>query len=445
MTAHRRPLARILLRRLGLVAAVIVVLNMLAVGAYYGSDRRALEVEAVADITGRIGTELDAEGLPVDAPSRAVFRDHPQAYAFALVDRTGAVIDAMNRALIPPSALDLFADDWITTVDLPTGRVLYAGHEFQGRDDGLRLVFVMAGDPEHLLTRAFLSEFRQHVWIPVLPMALLLIMASVVLIRRELAPVAAAADWARAQRPGATTPPPAGPRPSEVADLVDATQRALDRLNTALAAETRHAAEAAHALRTPVAVLMARVDALPPGETTDQLRADIAALARTVQQVLAASRADALRAGEETTIDLREPAQAVAAGLAPFAYERGVELSLALSDKPVPVHASREAVELALTNLVENAVLHGGAGLVEITVGPGATIAVHDHGPGLPPGVGQQALKPFWRAPTAPAGGTGLGLAIVDRLQRTQSGHVDITSPVDGGCKVTLGYRPAAS
>lgn len=444
MTVHRRPLARILLRRLGLIAAVIVVLNMLAVGAHYGSDRRALEVEVVADIAERIGTELDDVGLPADAPSRIMFREHPQAYALALVDRRGAVLDAMNLALIPPSALDLFADDWITAIDLPTGRVLYAGHEFQGRDDGLRLVFVMAGDPENLLTRAFLSEFRRHVWIPVLPMALLLITASVVMIRRELAPIAAAADWARAQRPGATTPPPAGPRPSEVADLVDATERALDRLNTALAAETRHSADAAHALRTQVAVLMARVDALPPGKTTDQLRTDIAVLARTVQQVLAASRTDVLRAGEETMTDLREPAQAVAAGLAPFAYERGVELSLAVPDSPVPVHASREAVELALTNLVENAVLHGGAGLVEITVGPGPTIAVRDHGPGLAPGVGRQALMPFWRASSAPPGGTGLGLAIVDRLQRTQSGHVDITSPDDGGCKVTLGYRPAA-
>jgi two-component system OmpR family sensor kinase len=108
-------------------------------------------------------------------------------------------------------------------------------------------------------------------------MAVLLIGAGALVIRRELASVARAAAWARALRPGSGSQPPAGPVPAEVADLIGATQRALGRLAAALAAETRHAAEAAHALRTPDAVLTARLDALPPGQTTDKLRADLAA------------------------------------------------------------------------------------------------------------------------------------------------------------------------
>lgn len=440
MTRPNRPLAQILIRRLALIACVIVVLNMLVVGVYYGSDRPELEAEVVADVTERLGAALDGTHLPADAAARAIFADHPTAYAFALVDRAGTVVDAMNRTLIPPSALDIYADDWVTAVELPTGRLLYAGHEFRDRTDGLRVVFVMASDPENLLRGAFLSELRQHVWGPILPMAALLIAAGALLIRRELAPVARAAAWARSLRPGSVTPPPAGQVPSEVADLIDATQRALDRLSSALAAETRHAAEAAHALRTPVAVLTARLDGLPKGDMADKLRADLAALSRTVQQVLASARTDTLTASTDAVLDLRDPAGAVVAALAPFAYGKGVELSLTMPELPVPARASREGVELALSNLIENAVLHGGPGAVEITVGPGPHIVVRDHGPGLPEAAHAKAFEPFWRAPGALPGGTGLGLAIVDRLQRAQGAAVAMRAPDDGGCEICLSF-----
>lgn len=445
MMRPNRPLAQVLTRRLALIAAAIVALNMVVVGLYYGADRLELEAEVVADVAERLSTALTGATLAADAPVRDIFAEHPDAYAFALVDRTGKITEAMNRDLIPPSAMDIFADDWVTAVDLPSGRLLYAGHEFRDRTDGLRMVFVMASDPENLLRRAFLSELRQHVWAPILPMALLLIAASTALIRRELAPVARAAAWARALRPGAVKPPPAGPVPAEVADLVEATQRALDRLSSALAAETRHSAEAAHALRTPVAVLTARLDALPPGETTDKLRDDLASLSRTVQQVLAASRTEVLTAPAEGAVDLRRPAKAVTAALAPFAYGKGVELALSMPDAPAFARANDEAVELALTNLIENAVLHGGRGQVEITVGPGPTLSVRDHGPGLPSGARDLVFEPFWRAPGAVAGGTGLGLAIVDRLQRAQGGTVTVQTPEGGGLEVTLSFVSAVS
>lgn len=442
MRAHR-PLAQVLIRRLALIAGVIVAVNIAVVSLDYGTDRPELEAEVVAGVVERMGAALQDGRLPADAPVRALFADHPAAYAFALVDRTGAVIDAMNRSLIPPSAIDIYADDWVTAVDLPTGRLLYAGHEFRDRADGLRVVFVMASDPGNLLRAALLDELRKHVWGPILPMALLLIGASVIVIRRELAPVARAASWARALHPGAVTPPPTGRVPAEVADLIDGTQRALDRLAAALAAETRHAAEAAHALRTPVAVLTARLDALPPGETTEKLRTDLAALARTVQQVLVASRTDVLTPPPEGALDLRAPAEAVTAALAPFAWTKGVALSLTLPDAPVFARANGEAVHLALTNLVENAVLHGGPGAVEITLGPGPRLAVRDHGPGLPPDAGARVFAPFWRAPGAVPGGTGLGLAIVDRLQRAQGGTVALHTPEGGGLEIVLGFAPA--
>lgn len=437
------PLARTLTRRIALITAVIVALNMGMIGVYYGSDRPELESEVVAQVSNALAEGIEGATLPAASPARAIFDEHPGAYAFALVDGTGRVIDAMNLEMIPPTALGLDADFWTTAVDRPEGRVLYAGRLFPDRDDGLRMVFVMTADPAYLLVRALLGEFRQHVWVPILPMALLLIVASALLIRRELAPVARAAAWARAVRPGGVTPPPAGPVPAEVADLVDATGRALDRLAAALEAETRHAAETAHALRTPVAVLTARLDALPPGEATDKLRADLAALSRTVHQVLAAARSEALSAPAETPVDLGRIAESVTAALAPLAYRKGVELALSVPDAPVLAQGSAEAVEVALTNLIENAVLHGGPGAVQVTVDPDARIRVRDQGPGLPPGAALRIFEPFWRAPGAVPGGAGLGLAIVERLQHAQGGNVRAHNAEGGGCEVVLSFAVA--
>ncbi len=444
MSATTPSLAQILIRRLALIAAAVVLLNIAVVGAYYGSDRRELETEAVAHETERLREALDRTTIRDDAPARTLYESHPEAYAFALVDRGGTVLDAMNPGLIPPSATDIYADDWVTRLDSSDGRLLVAGHEFAGRSDGLRVVFVMASDPGNLLLRAFLREFYKHVWLPILPVALLLIGASAFLIRRGLAPVADAAEWARRLRPGAVVPPPPSAKvPAEIADLVDATQRALDRLATALAAEKRHAAEAAHALRTPVAVLVARLDELPPGETTDRLRADLSALSRTVQQVLAASRTDVLDVADGTAVDLRGIAESVTASLAPFAYSKGVELSLSLPDAAVTVCADPEGVEVALSNLVENAIIHGRTGPVEISVGPGPVLRVRDHGAGIPPDAQNRLFEPFWRGRDAVPGGAGLGLAIVDRLQRAQGGAVEVSAPDGGGCEFQLTFRAA--
>lgn len=440
-----RPLAQVLTRQLALMAAVLMLFNVVAVGLYYGADRRALEAEAVEQMIERIERALDGIALPVDAPVRAIFTDYPKAYAFALVNRGGEIVEVMNADLIHPIASTIFADDWVTRLDSAGEQLLVTGHEFTTRADGLRIVFIMSGDPAGLLRGALLRELYSHVGIPILPVVLLLIGANALLIRRGLAPLATAAAWARGVRPGTDVPPPpVEGLPIEVADLVDATQRSLDGFSAALEAETRHAAEAAHALRTPVAVLVARLDALPPGETTTRLRADLSALSRTVKQVLAASRADRFEVIEGTTLDLRKSAQAVTASLAPFAYDKGVELALNQSDQPVLAQADAEGVELALSNVIENAILHGGPGLVVITVGSDPVIRVRDHGPGLPPGAMIEMFKPFWRGQGAASGGAGLGLAIVSRVQHGQGGTIDIQVPDEGGgMAAVLGFRSA--
>ena len=434
------PLAKILTRRLTLIAAIVFFINSIAVGVYYASNSRAIDAEVIAHQMSLIENELVGNLLPASASLRSLYAEHPQSYGFALVDRGGSVLDAMNVELIPSGAADLYADDWMTRFDHPDRPLLVGGHEFYLRDDGLRAVFVMIDDPARLRWRAYFAEFYEHVWLPILPLIVLLIGSNIFLIRRELKPISIAAAWARNLTPGAAEPPPKITVPAEIGDLIEATQRTIEKLEDALSVESRRAAEIAHALRTPVAVLIARIDALPEGDLVNALRADILALSRTVQQVLVSARVEILSGKDRVAVNLNEIAESVAAALAPVAYEKGLDVSLTVSENPILALAIPEAVELALYNLVENAIIHGGKGPIEITVGPGHVIRVRDYGNGLPEGIDHQLFKPFWRGPDATPGGSGLGLSIVDRLQRAQGGGVKVRNMSDGGveCEISM-------
>lgn len=441
----RPSLLRLLSARLVWVALAAILVNAAAVSIPY-LDRRLLEAEVVELRVLAFERALRAAppGRPGLGPEDLrLYEAHPDAYAYALLDAGGAVIEAAIPGLIPPDALRVggYARDWVTRGDGRDAPLLVTSHEAALPEGPLRAVFVMQADPAGLMRRALLVEFRDHVLLPLVPSALVLVLARALLVRGRLAPVARAAAWARAVRPGRPVPPfPDGPLPAEVADLTDATRRALDRLQAALAAETRRAAEAAHAVRTPVAVLTARLDGLPPSPEALRLRADVAALSRMVTQLLASSRAEMLEEADEV-VDLAALAEDVAAEVAPFAIARGGGVELHPPAGRPLARGAADPIRLALRNLVENAVIHGG-GRVEVAAGPGPVLAVRDHGPGLPSDR-EAIFRPFWRAPGAAEGGAGLGLAVVARTQAAMGGTVETVDAPGGGAEVRLLFRPA--
>lgn len=447
MTRRRQPLSSMLTRRLFWIAAIVVIANWVIITAYYTSDEAELEGQVISAELGRLEHALIGSPPKISDAERTLFTEHSQSYAFALMDDSGNILDSENFEMIPATALEtgMFAQDWVTHLSGSEPRKLVASRKIESRlPSGGRLVFVMSGDPAGLTSRALISELMMHVWLPILPMALVLIGANALMIRHGLKPVATAARWAQNLLPNQPVPPlPDVQLPDEVMDLVEASQRSLERLNTALAIEKRQAAEVAHALRTPLAVLVARLDALPPGEQTERLRRDVQALSRTVMQVLAAARADALDINDDASTDLVEVAQRVVAASSPLAHRHSVELSLHAPQDPIIAVADPDAVELAISNLVENAILHGQHSPVDVTVTRDCQVLVRDHGAGLPPGSQNQLFEAFWRGESAVEGGSGLGLAIVQRLQKAQGGEV-LARPADGpGAEFVLTYRLA--
>ena len=211
--------------------------------------------------------------------------------------------------------------------------------------------------------------------------------------------------------------------PAEIADLVDATQRSVERVAAALEAEKRHAAEAAHALRTPVAVLTARLDALPPGETTGPAaRRSRGPVAQRCSRCSPPSRAEALT--EARAIDLRLPAETVTATLAPFAYGRGIGTFPRQSrDTVMALARSRRRGTRAVQSGGERHPSRRQGAPWTSPSGRARSCPCAIAGPGLPEDAARSLFDPFWRGPGAAPGGAGLGLAIVARVQRAQGRH----------------------
>ena len=221
--------------------------------------------------------------------------------------------------------------------------------------------------------------------------------------------------------------------PSEILPLVTAINKAIGRLQAALAQQRRFSANAAHQLRTPLAILRTRIDELPPTMAQTELRRDVDRMTRLVSQLLTAARLEAGQMENFEEVDLTEFVRKILADIAPLAHAADRDLEL---DSPGKVSAivSASALEEAVRNLVDNALRHTPpSSTVSVSVRPGATIEVRDHGPGVPIDLREQVFEPFWSAARKSEGGAGLGLAIVREAVQLQDGFVEIADANGGG------------
>ncbi|MHC2334429.1 sensor histidine kinase [Bradyrhizobium sp. USDA 4454] len=274
-------------------------------------------------------------------------------------------------------------------------------------------------------------------------MAAATFVATPMVIRRAFAGLDTAADEARRidfrQRGSRLS---ADHLPLEVAPLVTAVNDALKRLDDGYSRHQRFVADAAHELRTPIAILNTRLESLPPGPEKTRLLEDSARLATLAEQLLDIQRFDQCR-NPFVRVDLVAVARNVAADLAPLAIAAGYELSLDAATDRVETLGDRAALERALTNLVQNAIQHGGRrGTITIHVGSAATIDVTDEGDGIPQDQRARIFDPFYRL--APLDrGAGLGLNMVREIARLHGGHVSVLDGPKGGACFRLTLPPA--
>lgn len=334
----------------------------------------------------------------------------------------------------------------------------------------LRLLTVFHDDPE---TRPFFLQtavstlqvdqsvrgLRRLVVITV-PFALAVAgVVSWLLARRALAPierVARAADEMRADRFTARIEVPKGR--DEVAHMIARLNLMFDRLSNSFLSQERFIADAAHELKTPLAVLLGQAQLLLKQDRTSEeydsfvtnIQDEVRMLAQTVDSLLTLARAEAgIPLQEISEVYINEMIMDAVERCNPAAAQREVQLvpTLAMpeSDKAEPVvRGDGGLLRLMVANLIRNAIRYSPAGeAIDVVVraeGDEFAIAVRDRGPGIPPEFIDRVFDRFFRAPDPHSlfKGVGLGLTIVRGVARLHGGDVTVANHPQGGCEFTV-------
>ncbi|HEX8572370.1 MAG TPA: HAMP domain-containing sensor histidine kinase [Allosphingosinicella sp.] len=257
------------------------------------------------------------------------------------------------------------------------------------------------------------------------------------ILSRALRPLAAEAASILPQDPARRLDEDKAPR--ELLPLVRGFNAALDRLASELRRRKRFIADAAHELRTPLAVVTLRVEALEDESAKQELRRGLGRMVHLVSQMLDVERLS-LSGRERSPVDLRAVARDVVADLAPTAIKSGYDLSLEAADVPVEVVGEEQAIARALTNLLSNAVEHGGnRGQIIVKVSDRRTIDVVDEGPGVPQSLLPRLFEPFSRG-NSNGEGCGLGLHLTREIMRAHGGEVRLV-PSRRGATFRLSFE----
>ena len=231
--------------------------------------------------------------------------------------------------------------------------------------------------------------------------------------------------------------------PSEIIPLVNAFNVALSKLDEGYNRRNRFLADAAHELRTPIAIARIRADLLPDDALSRQLRADIDRLTRVAHQLLEMQAVGVVELPAERQ-DLNILVERIATDLAPIAMDAGYEFDFEPSEGEAVFTVQTSIIEMAVVNLVRNAIDHGGGeGSITIRVGAAGFIDVCDEGPGIPVSEREQVFEPFYRINTN-ASGAGLGLNLVQKAAEIHGGRVVFLDLNPGFC-VRLEIRSVAS
>nr|WP_236589573.1 sensor histidine kinase [Ramlibacter aurantiacus] len=271
---------------------------------------------------------------------------------------------------------------------------------------------------------------------------LLAIVAAVVaaVVQRATRPVRELSQQLQARQEGDLSPLAATGAPRELQPLLEAANSVMARLHGLLEHQQRFVRDAAHQLRTPLAVLKTQAQSARRGDMEPRLA--LAEIEATVDratglanQMLSLAKVEQLKQQADAQVhDFAEVLRQIALELSPLLADKDIDFEI--HTEPAPVRAHAWMLSELSRNLLHNAIRHtpphGGLWVRLASDGQWATFTVSDSGRGLAPGLQERLFQPF--SAGDPRSGSGLGLTICREIARALGGSIALENRVyDGG------------
>ncbi|MBL0512947.1 ATP-binding protein [Aeromonas media] len=268
------------------------------------------------------------------------------------------------------------------------------------------------------------------------------------LVTRGLAPLHQLTQAIGERHPANLSPLNLAIKAEELTPLVAEINRLMHTLADTIEREKQFTNEAAHELRTPLAVLRIHSEnalAAEDEQSREQaLRKMLLALDRSdrlIRQLLTQARIDNQQAPALGKLDLSLLLQGTLATLAPIALKKDLQLSLE-GDEHLQVMGQAMLLDLMFGNLIDNALRYtqvGGEVAVVISQeGNRVRVDVRDNGPGIPTAALSRLCERFFRVNPQQGDGVGLGMAIVQRIVQLHGADLDIHNRPEGGLEVSV-------
>ena len=464
-----RTLSRLLATEMVLATLAVFFALIAVTAAYYVLDRADLR---------RLTLEMQVRHI-VEAIRRGddpaawdIYKAYPRSYGFRVYDHR----QAWQRRVIAEANIDLLksfeaysgdADtDAVKARDLVSGVTSSAAKDIDG-DGELDNVWIITGrsevgdhvywvqaamvdDPARQWTSVLSEELFDHVVLPTLIIVPVFFLAVYFGVRRALGPLARVARQASELGGAVTSGRPFAPLseeglPLEFDGVVTGINAMLAKLDRSLSLQKEFTSDVAHQLRTPLAVLLLEVAALPPGAEQDRVKRELGDLVDLVNQLLQFAQAEDAMARQRYSVDIVRVARKVCEDLAGAAFDAEKQIEFDAPEEGVVVSGHPALIDVAIRNVVDNAIKQSPPrSTISVCVDAQRKIIVEDNGPGVPNAQKELIFERFWRADSRRAPGNGIGLALVRRIAFLHDGNVRVEDRPGGGARFVMTLDPAA-
>ncbi|HWW06827.1 sensor histidine kinase [Collimonas sp.] len=384
--------------------------------------RQELRSNAEHLVTGmRFDSAGRFAGVVLSARNQYIYDALKSDAIYCVLDRQGALLTSSDGAKTPLLPLNTrFAPDDSGIADFTLVRAGATLHVFTKRVAHERQNFYIQIARSERLQAALLSNdsanFRAAIIAAVLIAMLVFTIVVWITFNRALRPLRNVSEAAsRIESNNLDARLSTADMPKELVPLMDAFNKALDRLELGYRTQQEFLATVAHELKTPLALIRGQIE-LDGLADRDLLLKDVDRMARQVHQLLHLAEVSDRKNFLFEEMNATAVIQDVAEHLTRLAERLGVSVHLALPKQKILLDADGAGLFVLVKNLLENALHHSPRGSEVVITVAADLISVRDRGRGITPEEMPMLFKRFWRGASRRDEGAGLGLSICKEI-----------------------------